>query len=274
VNDEAPTIRFTPDGLGKQRGLGEVLRPRASVVRVQLLSFCEHLRMAGWASRGQRQTPGAAAFSVAAVGLVAATIAAWVALIATNDGDSMEMMPSAGAYLGSWTVMMAAMMLPSVAPFALLFARGVTNAAAPGFLAAGYLGVWALVGIPAYALDRALGMDHPTATAAVLVAAGLYQLSPLKDACLRRCRTPGDFLVQHWHPGLGGAFRLGAEHGTFCLGCCIALMAVLVVAGGMGLAWVAAIAVVVAAEKLLPRGRLIARLGGIALVTAGIVVAL
>ena len=80
--------------------------------------------------------------------------------------------------------------------------------------------------------------------------------------------------MQHWHPGLGGALRLGAEHGMFCLGCCIALMAVLVVAGGMGLAWVAAIALVVAAEKLLPRGRLIARIGGIGLVAAGIVVAL
>ena len=85
-------------------------------------------------------------------------------------------------------------------------------------------------------------MDHPTATAAVLIAAGLYQLSPLKQACLKRCRSPVDFLVQHWRPGLGGAFRLGAHHGAYCLGCCIALMAVLVVAGGMGLVWVAAIA--------------------------------
>lgn len=228
--------------------------------------------MAGWSSRGQAR-PGAAAFSIAAAGLVLATIAAWVVLIATNDGDSMTM-PSAGAYLGTWTVMMAAMMLPSVAPFALLYARGVTNAVAPGFLAAGYLGVWALVGIPAYTLDRALGTAHPTATAAVLIAAGLYQLSPLNDACLRRCRTPADFLVQHWHPRLGGAFRLGAEHGMFCLGCCIALTAVLVVAGGMGLVWVAAIALIVAAEKLLPHGLLTARVGGIGLVIAGIAVAL
>jgi len=170
--------------------------------------------------------------------------------------------------------MMAAMMLPSVAPFALLYARGAPNAAAPGFLAAGYLGIWALVGIPAYALDRALGMEHSTATAAVLVFAGLYQLSPLKDTCLRRCRTPADFLVQHWHPGLGGAVRLGAEHAMFCIGCCIGLMAVLVIAGGMGLVWVAAIALVVAAEKLLPYGRLIALVGGVGLIAAGVVVAL
>jgi len=169
---------------------------------------------------------------------------------------------------------MAAMMLPSVAPFALLYARGASTPAAPGLLAAGYLGVWALVGIPAYALDRALGMHHPTATAAVLIAAGLYQLSPLKQACLRRCRSPVDFLVRYWRPGLGGAFRLGAHHGAYCLGCCIALMAVLVVAGGMGLVWVVAIALVVAAEKLLPHGPLLGKIGGVALIAAGIVVAL
>jgi predicted metal-binding membrane protein len=83
-----------------------------------------------------------------------------------------------------------------------------------------------------------------------------------------------DFLVQHWHPGLVGALRLGIEHGAFCLGCCIALMAVLVVAGGMGLIWVAAIALVVAAEKLLPYGPLLGRIGGIGLLAAGIAVAL
>ena len=212
-------------------------------------------------------------FWIAGAGLVAVTIAAWIVVIATSR-DSMDMMPGAGAYISTWTVMMAAMMLPSVAPFALLYARGASNAIAPGFLAAGYLGVWALVGIPAYAIDRALGMDHPTATAAVLVAAGIYQLSPVKNACLRRCRSPLDFIVQHWHSGLGGAFRLGAEHGAYCLGCCVALMAVLVVAGGMGLVWVAVIALAVAAEKLLPRGPLVARIGGIALIAAGIVVAL
>jgi predicted metal-binding membrane protein len=221
--------------------------------------------MAGWTSLGGREERSAAApFWIAGAGLVLVTAAAWIFVIATS-GDDMDMVPSAGAYIGSWTLMMAAMMLPSVAPFALLYARGASTAAAPGLLAIGYLGVWALVGIPAYALDRALGMDHPTATAAVLIAAGLYQLSPLKQACLSKCRSPVDFLVQHWRPGLGGAFRLG---------CCIALMAVLVVAGGMGLAWVAAIALVVAAEKLLPHGPLLGKIGGVGLIAAGIVVAL
>jgi predicted metal-binding membrane protein len=229
--------------------------------------------MAGWTSLGGREERSAAPFWIAGAGLVLVTAAAWIFVIATS-GDDMDMVPSAGAYIGSWTLMMAAMMLPSVAPFALLYARGASTSAAPGLLALGYLGVWALVGIPAYALDRALGMDHPTATAAVLIAAGLYQLSPLKQACLSKCRSPVDFLVQHWRPGLGGAFRLGAHHGAYCLGCCIALMAVLVVAGGMGLAWVAAIALVVAAEKLLPHGPLLGKIGGVGLIAAGIVVAL
>lgn len=230
--------------------------------------------MAGWTSLGGREERSAAApFWIAGAGLVLVTVAAWIFVIATS-GDDMDMMPSAGAYIGSWTLMMAAMMLPSVAPFALLYARGASTSAAPGLLALGYLGVWALVGIPAYALDRALGIEHPTAAAAVLIAAGLYQLSPLKQACLSKCRSPVDFLVQHWRPGLGGAFRLGAHHGAYCLGCCIALMAVLVVAGGMGLAWVAAIALVVAAEKLLPHGPLLGKIGGVGLIAAGIVVAL
>jgi predicted metal-binding membrane protein len=230
--------------------------------------------MAGWTSlSGREERSAAAPFWIAGAGLVLVTVAAWIFVIATS-GDDMDMMPSAGAYIGSWTLMMAAMMLPSVAPFALLYARGASTSAAPGLLALGYLGVWALVGIPAYALDRALGIEHPTATAAVLIAAGLYQLSPLKQACLSKCRSPVDFLVQHWRPGLGGAFRLGAHHGAYCLGCCIALMAVLVVAGGMGLAWVAAIALVVAAEKLLPHGPLLGKIGGVGLIAAGIVVAL
>jgi predicted metal-binding membrane protein len=230
--------------------------------------------MAGWSGLGGREERSVVApFWIAGAGLVLVTTAAWIFVIATS-GDDMDMMPSVGAYIGSWTLMMAAMMLPSVAPFALLYARGASTPAAPGLLALGYLGVWALVGIPAYALDRALGMNHPRATAAVLIAAGLYQLSPLKQACLSKCRSPVDFLVQHWRPGLGGAFRLGAHHGAFCLGCCIALMAVLVVAGGMGLAWVAAIALVVAAEKLLPHGPLLGKIGGVGLIASGIAVAL
>jgi predicted metal-binding membrane protein len=230
--------------------------------------------MAGWTSLGRREESTATPFWIAGAGLLLVTAAAWAFVVASSGGDEMEMVPSATAYIGSWTVMMAAMMLPSVAPFALLYARGASGSAAPGLLALGYLVLWGLVGIPAYALDRALGMEHAGATAAVLIAAGLYQFTPVKQACLGKCRSPVGFLVKHWHPGLGGAFRLGFEHGAYCLGCCIALMAVLVVAGGMGLIWVVAIAAVVAAEKLLPRGPLIGKIGGAGLIAAGIVVAL
>ena len=231
--------------------------------------------MAGWSTLGRRDDSTVVApFWIAGAGLLLVTLVAWVYVIATSGEDDMEMAVGAMAFIGSWTVMMAAMMLPSVAPFALLYARGASSSAAPGFLAAGYLGVWALVGIPAYLLDRALGMEHDGATAAVLIAAGLYEFTPVKQACLRKCRAPVDFLVKHWHPGLGGAFRLGVEHGAYCLGCCIALMAVLVVAGGMGLIWVVAIAAVVAAEKLLPHGPLLGKIGAAGLIAAGIAVAL
>ena len=231
--------------------------------------------MAGWSKLGRPDERAVGLpFWIAGAGLVLATGVSWVVVIASSGEDEMEMASGAAAFVGSWTVMMAAMMLPSVAPFALLYARGASRPAAPAILAAGYLGVWTLVGIPAYLLDRALGMDHPTATAAVLIAAGLYELSPFKQGCLHKCRSPVDFLVQHWHPGLGGAFRLGAEHGAYCLGCCVALMAILVVAGGMGLVWVVAIAAVVAAEKLLPHGPLLGKIAGIGFAAAGIAVAL
>jgi predicted metal-binding membrane protein len=121
-----------------------------------------------------------------------------------------------------------------------------------------------------------MGVMDPgdAAIGAVLVVAGLYQLTPLKTACLKKCRNPLDFLVARWRRGRVGALRLGAEHGAHCVGCCWGLMAVLIVAGAMGLVWVIAIAATVAAEKLLPGGQWLGRLGGLALVAGGIVVAL
>jgi predicted metal-binding membrane protein len=204
---------------------------------------------------------------------VAATLAlvvaaAWVALVAMGD----EMPMGAGLWIGAWTVMMAAMMLPSASPLVVLYAKRASTAHST-LLTLGYLLVWAAVGLAAYQLDMRLPDPADRVVGAVLVAAGVYQLTPLKGACLRRCRNPVDFLVTRWRPGGGGALRLGVEHGAFCLGCCWALMAVLIVAGSMSLGWVVAIALVVAAEKLLPSGLLIGRLGGIALVIAGIAVA-
>jgi predicted metal-binding membrane protein len=184
-------------------------------------------------------------------------------------GDEMPM--GFGLWIGAWTVMMAAMMLPSTSPLVLLYARQST-AMSSALLTAGYVAVWAGVGLAAYGIDMRLPDPSNWVVGAVLIGAGLYQLTPLKTACLKRCRNPADFLVTHWRRGGVGALRLGVEHGAYCVGCCWALMGVLIVAGSMSLAWVVAIALVVAGEKLLPSGQLLGRLGGVGLLVAGIVV--
>jgi predicted metal-binding membrane protein len=201
--------------------------------------------------------------------LAAAAAAAWAGLLALED----EMPMGAGLWLGAWTVMMAAMMIPSASPLVLLYARA-SSLSRTGLLTSGYLLTWAGVGVAAYLLDMRLPAPSDAAVASVLVGAGIYQFTPLKHACLKHCRRPADFLMTRWRAGHVGAFRLGLEHGAFCIGCCWALMAVLVVAGAMGLIWVVAIALAIAAEKLLPAGPLLGRLGGVALIVAGIVVAL
>lgn len=169
------------------------------------------------------------------------------------------------AFITLWTVMMAAMMLPSAAPLVLLYRRGASSSET-WTLVAGYLAVWAAAGLPAYvALERLPMSAAPVA----LATAGIYQLTPLKQSCLRQCRTPADFLVQRWGRG---AVRMGLEHGAWCLGCCWALMAVLVIAGMMGLAWVAGVAALVAVEKLSRRGVMVSRIAGAALLIAAVIV--
>jgi predicted metal-binding membrane protein len=202
-------------------------------------------------------------------GLLLASVAVWAALLSMGD----EMPMGFGLWIGAWTVMMAAMMLPSTSPLVLLYAKRST-AAHSALLTAGYLLVWAAIGLATYEVAMRLPDPSNRVVGAVLIGAGLYQLTPLKTACLKRCRNPVDFLVTHWHPGRVGALRLGVEHGAYCVGCCWALMGVLIVAGSMSLAWVVAIALVVAGEKLLPAGQLLGRLGGVGLLVAGIVVAL
>lgn len=191
--------------------------------------------------------------------LAIVAIAAWIAILTGFDGDGTGFV----GFVATWTVMMVAMMLPSAMPFILLYQRGATRWATSA-LAAGYIVIWSLVGIGAWALD-ARAMDIPIP--AVLLVAGIYQLTPAKNACLRRCRTPADFLVERWR---SNAFILGADHGRYCLGCCWALMAVLVVAGMMGIIWVVAIAAIVALEKLSSRGAGLARWIGIALIVLAI----
>jgi predicted metal-binding membrane protein len=192
--------------------------------------------------------------------LIAVTAFAW--LLTARSSSSMDM--GASAFLGAWTAMMTAMMLPSAAPLLLLHrrgARGVDTVA----LGLGYLLVWSALGYAAYAYVM-WGPMLPTWS--VLAVAGIYQLTPLKGVCLKRCRTPADFLVRRYGRS---PVLLGLEHGLWCAGCCWALMLILVAVGSMSLAWAAGIAAVVLAEKVAPSGHRLARLGGIVLVVLAFV---
>ena len=227
--------------------------------------------------------------------LLALAAAAWVVVIAqaTMAGEmamgaaSPTMGLAAPLFLAIWIVMMVAMMFPTAAPMILTFAaiaagkrqRGQPHAPTWVFVGA-YLLVWSLFGGVAYGLALALErlammspwvMDHLAQIGgAVLILAGLYQLSPLKHACLSHCRAPASFLARHWRPHVSGALRLGALHGGFCVGCCWMLMALLFVGGVMNLGWIAALAVLVLVEKVLPAGRWVGRAAGAALISWGI----
>jgi len=187
-------------------------------------------------------------------------------------------------FLGSWTVMMAAMMLPSAMPMILLNRRVVAGPARiqselrTGIFVSAYLLLWAGVGIGVWIAARISDAFLPMgaqalAVAVILLLAGVYQFTPLKTKCLHVCRSPMDFLLTHWYPGVAGEFRLGLEHGLFCLGCCWALMAVFVGAGAMGLVWAAVIALVVFVEKVLPRGLVFGRAIGATLIAGAALVA-
>jgi predicted metal-binding membrane protein len=190
--------------------------------------------------------------------------------------------------LAMWAVMMVAMMLPGAAPMILLFdavdrkgsGAGSGHARTTVFLL-GYLLVWLAFGLAATIVQwqlneqallspMAMGMRLEGWLAGLLlVAAGLYQLTPLKRVCLRHCRTPLHFLADHWRAGAAGAVRMGAAHGLYCLGCCWALMALLFVGGVMDLVWVAGIAAFVLLEKVAPAGRWFASVAGAALIAWG-----
>jgi len=219
--------------------------------------------------------------------------AAWGAVIRSSlRGDDMMMtmpMPATVAdgfaFVVSWGVMMTAMMLPSAVPMISLYGatqRGSDGARAKGVPVAGftavYLVLWAASGIPVYLAHTVImtlpGSPFAYAVAVILLAAGVFQLSPLKQVCLRACRSPLAFLLGHWRAGRRGSLALGWSHAIYCLGCCWALMLVLVAAGAMGLRWVLLITAVVAAEKLLPGGEWIARAAGVALLLLGLTVAL
>jgi predicted metal-binding membrane protein len=187
-----------------------------------------------------------------------------------------------------WWVMMVAMMLPSAAPMLLLFARVNRKAAgaplAPTALfATGYLLAWGGFGVFATALQWGLesarlvspmlAMTNHWLGAGILVAAGLWQLTPFKAVCLHHCRSPLDFLISNWREGRFGALRMGLEHGAFCIGCCWFLMALLFFGGVMNLYWIAGLAVFVLLEKTIPLGHWFGRLAGIVLVALGAMLA-
>ena len=224
--------------------------------------------------------------------LLVIAAAAWVTVIQSSRGDDMMMtmpMPATAAagfaFVVSWGIMMTAMMLPSALPMISLYGaiqRGAGGAGAKGLPVAGftavYLLLWAASGVPVYFAHTLLmqlpGSAFGYGVAVVLLAAGAFQLSPLKQVCLRACRSPLAFLLGHWRAGRRGSLALGWSHAVYCLGCCWALMLVLVAAGAMGLRWVLLITAVVAAEKLLPGGEWFARATGAALVLLGVTVAL
>ncbi|MGH7468262.1 MAG: DUF2182 domain-containing protein [Longimicrobiales bacterium] len=192
--------------------------------------------------------------------LLIASALAWLFVVLAPG----EMVMGPLSFVTTWTVMMAAMMLPSASPLVLLYRRGAKTRDTI-MLAAGYLMVWAAAGVPAYLAMEFLPM---TLSPVALAVAGIYQLTPLKTSCLRQCRSPADFLVQRWGRS---ALRLGIEHGVWCLGCCWALMAVLVLVGMMGLVWVVGLAALVAIEKLSTRGVLVSRMAGVAFLVAAII---
>lgn len=212
------------------------------------------------------------------VGLISTAAAGWWWSVRTADdmtsmraGGSMGGMTSMpamtmAAFMVGWVAMMAAMMFPAIAPMVRLYSRAATRGrvAPVPFFVAGYLLVWSAIGVPSYGAWRVLA--DPLAEGApwvgrlagtVFVVAAIYQLTPLKSACLKHCRSPISFFIRHagtttntpWR-----AIRMGAHHGAFCLGCCWAIMAVLVALGTMNLAWMAVLALVIFVEKVSPRG--------------------
>ena len=231
---------------------------------------------------------------VVVAALVVITGLSWLYLI--NMAAGMAMMPmgipvwTPGYFLMMfvmWAVMMAGMMVPSVSPTVLIYAAVARKAekdnspVAPTIVfVSGYLFVWALFSLAAtiaqFGLDNAALLSpmmvstSPLLGAVLLIAAGLYQFFPFKASCLRRCRSPVDFIARNWKRGYFGAFSMGIKHGLFCLGCCWVLMLLLFVGGVMNLVWIALITGFVLLEKVLPLGDLGGRVVGIVMIVAGI----
>ncbi len=240
------------------------------------------------AARRHAAAPGLRLEDMIVLGCVAAAAAlAWLWLAGGAAMDHAMPMPAiwSAAYLGPafamWALMMVAMMLPSAAPMILLHARVAGHRGRFAWLeslvfALAYVAVWTGFAAAAALAQAGLigaGLVHEIAlstgdaglAASLLVAAGVYQFSPAKQACLHQCRSPLSFIFRLWRPGLSGALRLGLRHGAYCLGCCWLLMLLLFVGGVMNLAWIAALAMLLLAEKYAPRAWRLTRIIGIAL---------
>ena len=231
--------------------------------------------------------------STVTVALIAAALAAWI--VTADRMRGMDAGPGTslgglGWYLGVWVTMMAAMMLPSTVPMVVLFDRVSAERARRGqahvptsIFVLAYLLVWAAYGLVAYGLYRIvvhaiggpLAWDRagPYVAGAAVAAAGLYELTPLKSACLRHCRSPLAFVVGGWREGPLGALRMGAVHGSYCVGCCWGLMLVLFAVGVMSLTWMALVAALVFVQKVLPGGEATTRLFAVGFVAAGVWIA-
>ncbi len=237
-----------------------------------------------------------AAIIAALAGVTAiAWVYTWLQVNAMTGVEDMAMPAEFGPWTLSdvalnvaiWWIMMIGMMVPSAMPMVLLFAAVNRSKRARGrafvptaVFAAGYLIAWGLFGLAAtfaeWGLEQAALISPetqrvgPGLAAGIVIAAGIYQLTPLKNACLTYCRSPLDFVLNHWRDGATGAVLMGLEHGFYCLGCCWVLMALLFAAGVMNLLWMAALTASVLAEKLFPAGQWIARTSGVLLLGFGV----
>ncbi len=228
--------------------------------------------------------------------LLALAAAAWGLLVwqaAMADDDMMGLTMGMGAplFMAVWVAMMVAMMFPTAAPMILMFARVHAGKRQRGqpfvptwVFVSSYLVVWTLFGALAYAAaagaeglaDESMWLMDNAARlgGGVIVLAGLYQLSPLKRTCLSKCRTPLDFILGSWREGYVGSFRMGLEHGAYCLGCCWLLFVLLFPLGMMNVAAMAVITLLIFAEKSLPVGRQVGQVAAAALGAYGALVVL
>lgn len=230
--------------------------------------------------------------------LLLLTAAAWAFLLwaplpmRNSASTGLTMGLSSSLFLAIWVVMMMAMMFPSAAPMILMFSRiyagkrqnqlGGRTFVPTWIFVSAYLLIWVLFGVAAYIVALAvealsqrwtwLGQNAAIIGGILLIIGGLYQLSPLKEVCLTKCRTPLGFILGSWRSGYWGSFRMGLEHGLYCLGCCWLLFVILFPLGIMNVAAMAVLALLIYAEKILPWGDRIAKLAAVALIAYGVLV--